>query len=784
MVNAAEAKRIAGKVSLSLEIDRSRQRTFLRRNLAATLDLHEQHLRAANASGDNISTDGMQSESSDNLTWKFPTKEMLERLVRKQKAVLRVHVKAIKPCAKASAKPFVESDNPRKKAKLLEIPIQLELKISEVQAQKQRLVRCDVQSAQIKAFQDEDGKVYLDVEMLKPFLIEIDQLFVTLERGHHWKRTIALAYSAQISVTFLDDDDVGILLPKLFVKPGLGDFSGQAPLVVAKWRHLPKCPPSGHVIPLTGTFANEKYKSDYGLEVDMAWKTSKHTPLEEYNHALRASQNNQLPSPISEPRDREESVRVIYVFRDDYASKSLILAGYLCPLCNRRDLRTHERLHLHLVTEHDYFKFTMHKNERRLECEIAVEVTFEVELADRFDSRMSGKSLEKSEMRWVAPQQPFDITKYLEGDDGWITSGLDQKRKVRAPKTNTVATQTVGRRNPEDIADLPVMNRTRYRVPVAPEGLAYFRTVGKRPLSEGEMISESDDDIDEGWLKVKRHRATNDSGIPETAREFMKKFDDYIQDEQLSGDRYAGDALVRFARLHRRWLSKPRRAEEFKCKLSELRNDRIISGTVFNYCMKLIPSLDEAIEDDMYEAADTIVGPNTPVVVNGVGSRGQNDQMSKKVLNAILKLSPWRGHESAGVRRAMGFGRRSTQSSSEQLAAFESEGSHVAPRCSTGSPRAPSARRERGSSLHNGVPDGDGEAASRRDGDGDTEMVYAHDLPLHLSNANGSQAVTNNLDSEEPGRCICGKVVDALRTAVSCANHVSCCFVIRPNEPC
>ncbi|OCL12065.1 hypothetical protein AOQ84DRAFT_165772 [Glonium stellatum] len=595
MVNTqgSELKKFIGNACLYLNFDATRQRTFLTRNIKQVLDHHK---RALDKSGPFTASNDIQADSSDQPAWKFPSKDMLEKLSKKKNAVLNVFVKGLKYIDEEISQSNSAVSPTRKRTVLLRTPCQVELWIWS--PQEGDIIFRDSHEAKITVYRNAQGQKAYDIGV-EPFRVEIAKLFVTIQKGHRWKKTIAPEYDANISIAFLNSEDAADLLSHLHPKKASLSNDRSMSRLTAKWSELPKCPPSGQLLPLTRKVDNKTKKLPFGIEVDMGWIRSKDSMLKSYNRALRATRANQLPSPVSETRPLDQILRVTYVFKDGPSTKTMYTDGALCPLCHRKDYGSLEMLRFHLIAVHDLFKFKMETKEKELETAMIISAHFECDLSDRYeDLRASHNVPDARDLSWVAPaNNPFNLAKFVGGDDEWVAAGSSEKRKAAPPKTTITNIPIVKPKAPESIVQMPIARRKQHRVPRAPPGITFFRTLSKRALVENECVSESDDDVDLSWLKLRRNGATSDSDTPDPAKIFMKRFDDFIQDERLSGDIHAGDALVRFAYQNAEWVRQPSVAAEFMAKAAEFRSDRIITEAVYNYCDKFIQGKTTEIEE-------------------------------------------------------------------------------------------------------------------------------------------------------------------------------------------
>lgn len=128
-----------------------------------------------------------------------------------------------------------------------------------------------------------------------------------------------------------------------------------------------------------------------------------------------------------------------------------------------------------------------------------------------------------------------------------------------------------------------------YVVPKAPSGVTFFRAVTKRPLQQGECVSESDDEVDTEWIQHRRNvRNDADPAIPAPAKRFLKIFDPFIRNERLLSDQRLSSSMVRFARLNTDALWQEDIVDEFKAKLDELLEDQLIQVDAHRACLDIV----------------------------------------------------------------------------------------------------------------------------------------------------------------------------------------------------
>ena len=476
----------------------------------------------------------------------------------------------------------------------------------------------------------------------------------------------------------------------------------------------------------------------YGLEVNTRLSSPlSGSALQHYNGKKRQFSPNpftttRLDAP---PREPHEIVKVIYILKSNGQDHDYRCDDYSCPLCGGLNLQSFDLLHLHLHHNHTLLQFKVDKDQQLNGQNSLITVTVGIQLArtdfltsrrDRDNDRhqpvptlapWKWRKDKEDEMAWLAPKAPFDVERYQRGDETWFHKGYDMEPKARNGRA-AASQRRIKSKDPEQVLDIPEHRRKRYKVPGAPPGLNFFRTVTKQPLKEGELVSESDDDIDETWTMQKRNESL--AAVlkqPQVAIEFIGIFDAYMQTENLNGDIHVGDALVRFARHRARlFRNRPDLAVEFRKKAHELHQDRIINDRVLQHCSRFA--------EEAEQKASEPPPPPPPQPPPATPRRRTNGAATGKT------------------------------------AAVDS------------TPRTTRARVQRTVIDSDDEMELDKEKVARKDGDGDVEMVdedtvVVQPLDEDMVPASGGEKVPLM------GRCTCGQVVGSLRHAICCANSVS-----------
>lgn len=128
----------------------------------------------------------------------------------------------------------------------------------------------------------------------------------------------------------------------------------------------------------------------------------------------------------------------------------------------------------------------------------------------------------------------------------------------------------------DQVCPRPTKTKKKFDVPKAPEGVTFFRSLSKRPLQLGEVISESEDDMSEQWLRPLKHAEIDKLNFSEASRRFLEIYDDFIHEENPQSDRHLSDCIIRLARERGLLLCQKHITNEFTTKLNELVEEHLI----------------------------------------------------------------------------------------------------------------------------------------------------------------------------------------------------------------
>lgn len=617
-------RKFTGNVSTYQINKRNRPQSFLQRNIVTVL----RHHKVCFATRRKLLALGVMSEklglkvpngASSSRDWKpsltgaersFWTIKEVERCLETHSlkwhdATLSVNVKELRH--KRQSSPFSEQ-SPPKKARLSSIPARCALTIWDSRSSKKEYVAMQTRGCTVTTTRSGTHGDTVRVEMDSAFALKASELSGGLGRQDNVRSIVSSSYLMQITLYATDVLDPWPPIP-LRVKPPKVSQSFdhgeivKAPMLLGKWAKLPDCPISGTLLDVMAYQDSKSYKTKLGLEVDAKWIISP-SPLMIQNLRLKKDPSPTEPrllTPISEPDVPPPVVTVKWSFPDwPHKKDAMLVSGYLCPFCNRLNLKSMEAFHFHLINSHDNLKFLLTSEATIVARRSNIAVKVKVELADDYRERASNDVMDDREMSWERPRRSFDVDQYLKGDESWTGRPTKRQSVNPAPRLHPESSSTSRERsrnghdllkpfNPDLVQNLPAPDRKRHVVPPAPEGITYFRSVAKRALQEGEFVSESDDEMDQSWLKQKHDETIEDfTDITASAKEFIKIYDAHMINENLSSSLHLADALIRFCRMHKRWLMRREMSLEFYKNATNLLLHGAIKPSVIKGCAEII----------------------------------------------------------------------------------------------------------------------------------------------------------------------------------------------------
>ncbi|KAI4153951.1 MAG: hypothetical protein LQ340_001987 [Diploschistes diacapsis] len=564
-----------------------------------------------------VSTTGGHAPATSTGEKTWSPKEIINILERKnfsdRDPVLRIDVSAIKDRFAKYRDVKADDEPPQKSIKVSPVDATCSLTIWDSTSGTFDTVVEQTRRCEIFQKNKASGERYASIELAEPFIVTLQKL--------QPKRDLASQtygeqlFSMQLAIMAANSTDRWPPVDTKVPPPKTTEFRDPTghlvrfPVLVAKWLRLPRVPANEDESSLE-LFASQdqtKYKPKLSLKISAQWMQAP-SPLAAYNSECRGG----LISPDTSSRststhDRSEPKTVIktaWVFEQlaDFMDK-LPFDGYACAMCEGKQFLDVHEFHFHLVNGHDLFKFAFSQDFKTNSLGQSIaEGLVRVDFADGYDKRPIGKnSLDPREMAWLRPYWPFDINKYLKGDESWLGRSTVRKHGLLVPPprlersssrdvVKDVPPTTIAR-PPDQIPDLVPSVRKKFRVPAAPHGMSFYRTTAKCPLNEGDEVSESDDNIDEEWL-LKKHSDTIDSftdTLPQE-KEFMQVYDKHMLQEDVSSDLHAGEALVRFCRANKAWLQTPPMRLELSKKAAALKLQGALTSTIIRACLAIVNS--------------------------------------------------------------------------------------------------------------------------------------------------------------------------------------------------
>jgi len=382
--------------------------------------------------------------------------------------------------------------------------------------------------------------------------------------------------------------DVEQLMKLLDEKHNLMDPSAEGDHIYAAWTHLPRCPTGNELLHLHRGDGSNYRQLRSRLVVDMKWHRLPDTPLTIYFWAKPTTKGVRTGSQQSVKAEESEDIyRVSYTFMDAAGQHRALTSTELrCPLCCRsRPHSSFDRLHCHFLLNHEHLQFAVKDGGR---ARNTIHKTVQVTLADKSTERAVNGVVD--EMNWIRPARPFDLAAYLGGDHSWTSAKDPPRKKTNGTFTQVEQSLVVNARykDPSAIGEIASKKRKRYTVPSIP-GVTLYRNISKRRIEPGEVLSESDDDVDCSWLQVEQKRRKIDD-LSESAEYMLKLFDAHMDEEDLNGDLYLSDALVRFCRQYKDQLASALVFEDFREKLKQLHHSGLIPQEISRYCLDFLRS--------------------------------------------------------------------------------------------------------------------------------------------------------------------------------------------------
>ncbi|KAF1961270.1 hypothetical protein CC80DRAFT_234680 [Byssothecium circinans] len=553
--------------------------TFLNRNLTRAFRFHQQELEGS--AWHPVSP----CRPVDRQHWAMPTSQSLETLVQdvKEREAFVLEIKGIEALG---AEKRSRTRPAKKKGPLFTSRVDLYITITDPTKGRpcQKIAKRDVR---LTGVQTEQGRhVLLAVPTIS---IRLEDLLLPVDEDNpNWRKSAPQPWMLTIALHFRDDEDAKELHSHM---PRAAPLPGDVPTrLVAQHSNILHCLSADEdedeeqVLPCAVTVHGEILS--FGFRTQMYWSRPKDTSiLAAHNRQINAAEAGptRYPTPPHENQGGKK-----YELSFCYRDQTIRRHGLLCPhdTCRLRKFNTLDELRMHLDAWHDLYRYR-YKNASNTSGVIRWEINCEIESYRADQQRASNAALDPLEISMMAPKKPFNRRRYLnEGND-------EYQRRARLDKvssTQPAATATVRPKPklPSEVKERVQSERKTYRVPKAPPNVTFFRAITKRPVAEGEYISESDDEVDMTWVELKKQQTRKENNISEPTQRLLAAFDPFIRDERLQSDLHIGDAVLRFARTKAALLWQEHITEEFQTKLDHLFADKIITKEIYHACLEAV----------------------------------------------------------------------------------------------------------------------------------------------------------------------------------------------------
>jgi hypothetical protein len=567
-------ERYFGNILLYDYLSTKRAPVLLNRNLTRAFRIDRQILE--NSSDQDI----RETDHPLRAVWEPPMWDALDEMVEqdrlKARFVLEVH--GIKPMQTQDAVGFPERNEPARKARIV-VRAKSSIRVTIFSPPS------DVPCLSIPA---RDAILQATARQAdRAVSVETDRFTITPELFDPPGK-ITESFRVNISINISTQNEAEELCSYFSPHPSL--VQDPSTRLSATWENALSCPTGKTILPLR----DWKGSLGFGLEVTMH-RTMAGTDsiLAMHNRQLRAQmQLSSLPTPPHRPETSQSPIKLRFL----YANETVVRSGLICPHCQRRRFVDINDLRMHLDGWHEYFKYQTTKE--GLEDDGPETWIFQSEISDhkayRSEQRASARADEPFDIRIKPPPEPFNEHRYLdEGID-------DYQRMSKVNKRYPISGATMGgspspapprRKPPDQIQSIPAREKRRHIVPEAPPGITFFRSCSRRPLKAGECISESDDETDDTWIKLRKSAEFNkDKQLSDAAKHFLKAYDGHMWEERLQSDIHVGDALTRFVREKSKWIWQEQVFDAFKEKVDELLQDGIISKEIHTHSLSTVES--------------------------------------------------------------------------------------------------------------------------------------------------------------------------------------------------
>lgn len=573
MVDAAGTANAAGTTPSSSCSPKNHQPLSLRRNLHQARASNSRQLR----NGEWHEKQTMATASAAEVSWEPPSSRLIEKLAKRRQPQISVQIKSIRSVSTSKSLNIHQYPS---KARLPRMDCEIEIAIWEV-SQGQRLsqlVRA-VSDCRLQARQTNTTAMPEFCVTMKPLVISTDKLECHVGDDENWHRGLASNYHMDVRILFQSSKDA-IAYFSLTDREMLSSNYIPPPMrthLVTRWCHFPLLPNHSEPLPLYINFGGENAPTPYSLEIVTSFRSSDQSIMAEHN-CVSKTKATHTPIRIARAgtwlvrsqsdmrnggskrvppatRTVAGSVRVGFV----WPSKEALISvkGFCCVICKAgRRFPSHENLQQHLRKSHRYFQVEVadatHGQFARLDLDYIIDMSvapgFSGKTPDTPPFRSDSEGGRRNSR--VAHKRPFSAHRHLDDGGAGIAQRTKRQRisppKQALPRLPLTAPSSTA---PEDVRELPERPRIKVRFPKIAGGRPVFKLDSKRQLHYGDIVSESDDDIDTEWMRPRFEELIKKSEVTEDCAKFSYLWNGYLErNENFSGDAFLGDAVVRFLR--------------------------------------------------------------------------------------------------------------------------------------------------------------------------------------------------------------------------------------------
>ncbi|KTW26629.1 hypothetical protein T552_02638 [Pneumocystis carinii B80] len=334
---------------------------------------------------------------------------------------------------------------------------------------------------------------------------------------------------------------------------------------------------------------NER-KTEYVLSLCFAGKVIQNTKLDlnskiTLRPKLTVKNNTQ---------DVEDKVEIRYIFKAEESDETVVRTStrqdFKCLWCRGKNFRTRQRLHFHFLMNHELFSFKLETNNPGF-------LQFEVKLANEYPSKRIGdQKMDFRVFQWIRHMRFKHNINSILLDNGESILSRNIMLGMKVEQNELVQMNIKPKPKIQLLFPLKRKNKRRF---AAPKMNNLYKTMSKRKIIPGEILSESEDDIDETWL-VQKHEDMLDDFMDITMSEkaFMKLWDRFIIKDRPIGHCNLPNSIMRFVHSHRNILHSENLVSEFWKHLLNLVQYKIIDLVTLRKSMEVIRNIHDNTETD------------------------------------------------------------------------------------------------------------------------------------------------------------------------------------------